>query len=152
MNIIADRMRLTVAVKGGVAEFHLQRALERDPDVSSVEQIDEDGRPDLDVEMRTGRRLLVECKNGRLGPYKGGAGRVEVQKTRSSKGNPASRLYFPEQFDVVAVCLWPETGPPQFRFKLAERLEPDTRFPDRIAPIQRIDGSWAERLADALNR
>jgi hypothetical protein len=77
---------------------------------------------------------------------------VEVQKTRSSKGAPESRLYSPEQFDVVAACLFPATRRWEFRFKATAALVRDPRYPDRLAPVQQVDPSWAERLVAALPR
>ena len=149
LEIITHRKRLKVAVRGGVAEHHLVKTLEDDPVVGDVEQVDTDGPPDVAVTLRDGRRVRVECKNGSPGFYKSGEGRVEVQKTRASKGDPASRYYEPSQFDVLAVCLWPETGPPRFVFRATRDLARHSEFPDRLGVMHRIDDSWAMRIADA---
>lgn len=150
LEIIAHRKRLTVAVRGGVAEHHLIRVLAADPEVASVEQIDADGPPDAEVTLRNGRRVRVECKNGEESFYASGEGRVEVQKTRSSKGDPASRYYEPTQFDVLAVCLWPESGPPRFVYRSTRDLARHPEFPDRLAVLHRINETWATQLSDAL--
>ena len=150
LEIITHRKRLKVAVRGGVAEHHLLKALEDDPDVREVEQVDVDGPPDALVTLHDGRQLRVECKNGEAQFYKSGEGRVEVQKTRASKGDPASRYYEPSQFDVLAVCLWPETGPPRFVFRATSDLARHNDFPDRLAVLHRLDESWAPSLVDAL--
>jgi hypothetical protein len=150
LDIVQRRRRLGVALKGGVAEHHLQRELRADPAVASAEQIDEDGKPDLDVRLRDGREVLVECKNVSPQRYRDGTMKVEVQKTRSQRDDPAGRLYRPNQFDVVAACLFSVTGLWEFRYKAAVRLDPSPRFEGRIAPIQRVDETWRQSLAEAL--
>jgi hypothetical protein len=149
LEIIASRKRLQVAVRGGVAEHHLLKTLERDQGVTSVRGVDQDGPPDAEVELRGGRTLRVECKNGEENKYANGDGRVEVQKTRASKGDPASRYYEPAQFDVLAVCLWPAAGPPRFVYKNTRDLPRHPDFPDRLGVLHRIDASWTSRLEDA---
>jgi hypothetical protein len=149
LEIIASRKRLQVAVRGGVAEHHLLKNLGRDRAVTSVREVDQDGPPDAEVELRGGRRLRVECKNGEENRYANGDGRVEVQKTRTSKGDPASRYYKPTQFDVLAVCLWPTEGPPKFVYRNTRDLSRHPDFPDRLGVLHRIDDSWASRLEDA---
>lgn len=150
LDVIDRRFRLGVALKGGVAEHHLQRELRADPVVASAEQIDKDGKPDFDVQLTDGRRVLVECKNVSPLRYADGAMKVEVQKTRSQRDNPAGRLYLPEQFDVVAACLFSATGLWEFRYRAAADLEASPRFRGRIAPIQRVDDTWQESLVAAL--
>ncbi len=150
LDIIGRRFRLGVAMRGGVAEHHLERALRADPTVRSVRQVDRDGEPDLDVILRDGRRLLVECKNVSPRRYADGTLKVEVQKTRSQRDDPAGRLYPRDHFDAIAACLFSVTGLWEFRYKAASVLDPSPRFPDRIAPAQRVDTSWAETLFEAM--
>ncbi len=150
LEVIRTRMRLAVAVRGGIAEHHLERHLYEDPQVAEARRLDEDGRPDFEVTLRDGRSLLVECKNVSPDRYRDGDLKVEVQKTRSSKGAPESRLYRPEQFDVVAACLFPATRRWEFRFKPTAGLARDSRHPDRLAAIQRVDASWAKRLVATM--
>jgi hypothetical protein len=83
-------------------------------------------------------------------PYRDGAHRVEVRKTRASKGDPASRYYPVGQFDVVAACLFSATRRWEFRFQRTDRLRLHEQFRDRLAAMQRIDASWAATLAAAL--
>jgi hypothetical protein len=149
LEVIRTRMRLAVAVRGGVAEHHLERHLRADPQVAEARRLDEDGRPDFEVTLVDGRVVLVECKNVSPQRYRGGL-KVEVQKTRSSKGAPESRLYLTEQFDVVAACLFPASRSWEFRFKATAAMTRDQRFPDRLAPAQLVDASWAEHLVAAL--
>jgi hypothetical protein len=150
LEIIANRRRLEVAVRGGVAEHHLMKALSTDPKIISVKQIDSDGPPDVEATLRDGRVLGIECKNGEEHHYSNGDGRVEVQKTRASKGDPASRYYEPTQFDVLAVCLWPVTGGPRFVYRRSSQLSRHPEFDDRLAALHRIDASWAGSLANAM--
>jgi hypothetical protein len=150
LELIANRSRLTVAVRGGVAEHHLQRHLDDDPWVQSATLIDRDGEPDFRVVGRYDGVLLVECKNVSPNTYADGTPRVEVQKTRSQRDDPAGRFYRPDQFDVVAACLYPVTGRWEFRFKATANLERHRGHPDRLAVLHRVDGTWTSSLAGAV--
>lgn len=153
LDIIRERPRLGMAVRGGVAERHLERALKGDRQVVSVELSQQEGPPDFVIQLRSRRRrVTVECKNASPRTYADGTPKVETQKTRASKGDPKSRLYDPSQFDVVAACMFGPRGRWEFRYKRASRLDRDANYPDRIAPIQRIDDSWAPSVAAALSR
>lgn len=150
LKIIANRSRLSVAVRGGVAEHHLLLRLREEPGVLSAVQIDVDGQPDVDVALVDGRRVLVECKNVSPNLYGDGSPKVEVQKTRSQKADPAGRFYRPEQFDVVAACLYAVTERWEFRYKATASMARHRQFPDRLAVFHRVDGSWSTSLAGAL--
>ena len=52
LDIISGAFRLAAAVRGGVAEHHLERHLRRVPGVRHVRHIIEDGKPDFEVEYR----------------------------------------------------------------------------------------------------
>lgn len=150
LDIIHTRMRLEVAVKGGVAEHHLQRRLDTDPAVARAKGLDQDGQPDFDVEMVSGTKLLLECKNASPERYANGDYKVEVQKTRATRDDPAGRLYRPEQFDVVAACLYSATRQWEFRYKRTALLERHAKHPDRLAATHRVDLTWSATLDDAL--
>lgn len=151
LEIIAKRARLTVAVRGGVAEHHLGRCLSRNPDVESFELIDLDGQPDYRVVLRDGRTVLVECKNVSPNTYADGTPRVEVQKTRSQHADPAGRFYRPEQFDVVAACLYAVTGAWDFRFKATSEMARHEQHPERLAVLHHVDSSWSDDISQALS-
>lgn len=151
LEIIANRSRLSVAVRGGVAEHHLLLRLRDDPSVIAATQIDVDGRPDVDVTLADGDRVLVECKNVSPHPYADGSAKVEVQKTRSQRDDPAGRFYRPDQFDVVAACLYAITGRWEFRYKATRAMARHPQHPDRLAVLHRVDDSWSTSLADALH-
>jgi hypothetical protein len=151
LDIIRERPRLGMAVRGGVAERHLHRALEGNREVARIELGMQEGPPDFFVRLRSRRgRVAVECKNASATAYADGTPKVETQKTRASKGDPKSRLYDPAQFDVVAACMYGPWRRWDFRYKRSALLERDSAYPDRIAAIQRIDESWAPSLAEAL--
>jgi len=147
MDVIAYRNRLSVAVRGGVAEYHLERLLRNDLNVAHVRRLDEDAKPDFAVTLLSGRTLLIECKNCSPRAYANGDLKVEVQKTRATQGDPAGRLYRRDQFDVLATCVFPATHRWEFLFKATTDLPVDQRFADRLAALQRIDGSWTSDLA-----
>lgn len=104
LDLIGERPRLGMAVRGGVAERHLEKVLRGDSAVTGVEITTGEGPPDFIVRLPTGRTLTVECKNASPVTYADGTPNVETQKTRASKGDPKSRLYDPSQFDVVAAA------------------------------------------------
>lgn len=152
LDIIAERPRLGVAVRGGVAERHLQRSLS-EGQVDLIELDETDGPPDFLVKP-VGRRdkVRIECKNASAKPYADGTFKVETQKTRNPKEDPSKRLYEPSQFDVVAACM---SGPLKkwtFRYKRSALLARDKRHPEKLASIQRIDDTWTPTLAEALAR
>ena len=152
LDIIRERPRVGMAVRGGVAERHLFTVLAADPAVSELRIGQQEGPPDIFATVRGVGRVSVECKNASPKLYADGTPKVETQKTRASKGDEKSRLYDPSQFDVVAACMYGPSQRWEFRYKRAGSLVRDRKHPDRIAAIQRIDPSWADTLRDALKR
>ncbi len=114
--------------------------------MAAVERLDIDAMHDFNVTLTDGRRFRVECKNASPKTSAAGDFRVEVQKTRASKGDPASRFYAADAFDVVAACLFSPTGRWEFRFGVTSEMTKHKDFPDRLAPIQTISGSWVSDL------
>lgn len=151
LDIIGGRNRLSVAVRGGVAEYHLEQQLTGAPGIASVKQLDVDAMHDFDVTLDDGTLLRVECKNASPKRSASGAIKVEVQKTRASKGDPASRFYRAVGFDVVAACLYSPTLEWKFRFGRTEDMARHKDFPDRLAPIQTVTDDWTDSLP-ALKR
>ena len=150
LDIIGRKSRLGMAMRGGVAEHHLGLVLDADPAVDSAEEGQQEGPPDFFVEMADGRRVTVECKNASTELYADGTPKVEVQKTRASKGDPTSRFYGPEAFDVVAACMFGPTGTWTFRFRRSVKLAQHPEHAGKIAPLQRITDAWTTTLAEAL--
>ena len=114
LDVISGAFRLAAAVRGGVAEHHLERHLRQVLGVRHVRHIIEDGKPDFEVEYRK-KPFLIECKNV-LARTQQGLPKVDFQKTRASKADPCSRYYKPTQFHVLAACLHPITQQWEFRF------------------------------------
>jgi len=148
LDLISARNRLAVAVRGGVAEYHLERYLELDDYVLAIQSLDLDATHDFDIETRDGQKLRIECKNVSPHSYADGDFKVETQKTRGSKGDPASRFYPVDGFDIVAACLYSATGKWEFRFARTESLVRHTIYPDRLAPMQRVGSMWKRSLQD----
>jgi hypothetical protein len=151
LEIVAERSRLAMALRGGVAEHHLGRHLRADTAVATAEVGQQEGPPDYWVTMASQEEVTVECKNASPRPYADGSPKVEVQKTRASRGDPLSRFYSADAFDVLAACLYGPTGRWDFRFKRTSALEPHPDHPEKIAPMQRIDASWSDSLVEALS-
>jgi hypothetical protein len=139
-----------MAMRGGVAEHHLGLVLDNDPSVRSAVEGQQEGPPDFFVDMVDGRAVTVECKNASPMLYADGTPKVEVQKTRASQGDPTSRFYGPDAFDVVAACMYGPTREWTFRFRRSAALEPHAVHPEKIAPLQRITDQWSPTLAEAL--
>ena len=145
LDIVESNFRLGVAVRGSVAEHHLDVRLSSDAAVAWHEAIDKDGQPDFRVRLHDGSDLTIECKNALRESYKDGDAKVETQKTRDSG---AGRKYTFDAFDIVAACMFSVTGRWTFKFKRTADLVPWTKDPSRIGAIQRIDGTWVNSLSD----
>lgn len=151
LDIIDVNPRLAMAVRGGVAEHHLGRVLEADATIARATPGRQEGPPDFFVEMVDGRGVSVECKNASPKLYADGTPKVEVQKTRASKGDPTSRFYRPDAFDVVAACMYGPTQRWTFRYRRSRDLSDHQTYPGCIAPLQPITEEWAYTLRDALD-
>ncbi|MFB9320673.1 hypothetical protein [Cryptosporangium minutisporangium] len=147
LDIISGRNRLAVAVRGGVAEHHLEQQLHNHPAVEHVHRLDIDAMHDFDVMLKSGEQIRIECKNASPNATASGRYKVEVQKTRASKGDPASRFYPVEAFDVVATCLFSATGSWEFRFGRTSKMRRHQHFSDRLAPVQEITEEWTNDLS-----
>jgi hypothetical protein len=147
---LQSRFRLFAAVKGSVAEVHLGRALRAMSHITAVEHVDADGQPDFTIRYN-GRPVRIECKNvlGKLSASK--SPRVDFQKTRASKGNPCSRYYSPEQFEVLAACLHPVTHKWEFQYCATRHLAPHKKCPGRLSERVVVEGShWSPSLSKVL--
>lgn len=148
LDAIDRRFRLRVAVEGAVAEAHVEQHIRRlvGKTVDRYEVHDEDGMHDFSVWIR-GRRtpVRIECKNVRNSheAFRSGgeivAYKVETQKTRAAKGDPTSRFYDVNQFDILAVCLGKKTGNWQeMVFVRTLNLATQKSLPKKLATIQRV--------------
>lgn len=153
LGLIAGAPRLKMAVRGWVAERHLQSLLERLPLVTDVRVIEEDGRPDFEVRVQRSRRpLLIECKNVLRTKSKDGLSRMDFMKTRASPADPCSRYYSASDFDVVAACLHAGTERWEFAARQTSAMEPHVRCPGKLLHRVVVDSAWATDLGDVLER
>ena len=132
-DLIEGASRLKMAVRGWVAEVHLERALCAIPEVSDCHRLEEEGRPDIELRWKGSAPILVECKNTLRDTYKDGRPKVDFQRTRASKGDPCSRYYSPNEFSVLAACLHAVTEKWEFRYALTVELPPHRDCEGRIA-------------------
>ena len=143
LDLIQSAPRLKMAVRGWVAEVHLQRYLLTLQDVTQCVPVKGDGRPDLEVRYRGGRPLYIECKNVLRKVYADGVPRIDFQKTRASMSDPCSRYYRPGEFDILAACLHPCTERWEFVFTLTKELAPHPKCEGRLSNKVRIGGGWS---------
>ena len=151
LDIIGGRNRLAVAVRGGVAEHHLEQQLSGAAGIKVVDRLDVDAMHDFDITLHDGTVMRVECKNASPKTSASGAFKVEVQKTRASKGDPASRFYPHDGFDVVAACLFSSTGRWEFRFGRTADMARHKDFPERLAAIQAISSDWTDDIQSLMH-
>jgi hypothetical protein len=148
LNLIDGTRRLKMAVRGWVAEEHLRSVIEKVPGVTLCQRLDAEGGPDLEVAYKKGPRLTIECKNVARERDRYGNPRIDFQRTRASKGNPCSRYYERDEFDVVAACLHAVTDRWNFMYTLPARLPEHQKCSGRISSNIRVDGQWVEAVED----
>lgn len=150
LDVIWSRFRLGVAVRGGVAEHHLGTYLRSLPGVTSVTGIDRDGSPDFEV-IYHDRQFLIECKNVLRKLRPDGKPRVDFQKTRAAKGDPCSRYYDSQAFDILAACLHPVTEAWEFRFAGTSSLDEHEKCKGKLCQRVVVDGTrWKSDLRELL--
>jgi hypothetical protein len=151
MDLIQGASRLKMAVRGWVAEHHLERQLQTLPGIKDCRRLDEEGRPDIELRFRNGRPILIECKNVLRRQAADGRARVDFQRTRAAKGNPCSRYYKPGDFHVLAACLHAVTERWEYRFIPTADLQPHPKCAGRIQSNLRVGPDWHENPVDAFN-
>jgi hypothetical protein len=149
LTLIADSPRLKMAVRGWVAEEHLRRVLETLPGVTECERLNVEGEPDVRLFFQGHGPLYVECKNVLRQRTADGLPRVDFQRTRASKGDPCSRYYRPEDFDVLAACLHAVTEQWEFLYRLPREMAWHRICPGRLSNLVRVDANWS-RAEQAL--
>ena len=166
LEAISQGFRTRADVKGKLAELHLSRIL-RDLQarkvVSRVRWNDADDEPDFELTFER-ERIRIECKNTRSGEqYKRGrhAGwyKAEFQKTRRgidpiTGGN--TRSYAVDRFDLVAVCLFNQTGRWEFLFSSARDLVRRPDNPNLLQVMQPVPkeptGVWSRDIISVLRK
>ena len=132
LDLISSASRLKMAVRGWVAESHLETYLNGIDGVSDCVRLQGDGKPDISLRWRGGRPILIECKNVLRTTYAGGVPKLDFQRTRAAKSDPCSRYYTPGDFDIVAACLHPITERWEFRFALTRSMPAHGQCDGRI--------------------
>ncbi|MFM0325487.1 hypothetical protein [Caballeronia glebae] len=151
LDLIQTANRLKMAVRGWVAEHHLEHFLQGVPGVKDCRRLDIEGGADIELRFRNSGPLLVECKNVLRVTGKGGVPRVDFQRTRASKADPCSRYYQPTDFHVLAACLHAVTEKWEYRFVSTMRLPGHQKCPGRIQNSLRVDTDWYEDPAEVFS-
>jgi len=152
LDVIWGRFRLNVAVRGGIAEYHLGSYLRSIPEITKVREIDEDGKPDFEITFNK-KTYLIECKNVLRARRANGKPMIDFQKTRASKGEPCSRYYDRNAFDVLAACLHPVTERWEFRFARTLALPEHETCRGKLSHKVIVDGfEWSSDIRPLLLR
>jgi hypothetical protein len=132
-DLIDNASRLKMAVRGWVAEAHLESELRNIPGVTDCVRLEAEGQPDISLRWKGGPPILIECKNTLRQTYADGRPKVDFQRTRASKGDPCSRYYSQHDFPVLAACLHAVTEKWEFRFALTSNLPAHQTCKGKIA-------------------
>jgi hypothetical protein len=158
LSAIEHGHRARTDVKGKLAEFYLNKHIEgmlARQEINSFNWSDATGKPDFIVEIK-GSTYRIECKNVRSGRAVFADGyKVELQKTRNAIAGGPSRGYKNDEFDVLAVCLFNQTGNWDFLFADTKKLEVRPAHPDYLVIMQRVpygaNGVWKGTLREVTN-
>jgi len=150
LDAINKRFRAKVTLEGAVAEVHLGKhinKLVREGVIFRYEEHDIDAYPDYTIWIPSNppKPFRIECKNVRDNNEayrKNGvivAYKVETQKTRASKGDPQSRFYGYDQFEILAVCLGKKTHNwHEFMYIETKHLARHTRFRNKLNVMHQV--------------
>lgn len=171
LDALKSRFRARVTLEGAVAEVQMEKKVRTlvGTVVERLEVYDIDGEPDFGIWLfGSNRRLLAECKNVRENrkgteAYREGgkpvAYKAETQKTRASKGDPTSRFYDVDQFDILGVCLGKKTGNwADFMFARTVDLTRHAEHKGKLAVFQRVPlpgeavPPWYDDLGELLRQ
>jgi len=151
LDMIQGNPRLKMAVRGGVAELHLERFMQDVPNITDYRLVNAEGRPDLEVRYKGLGPVLIECKNVLRVPLADGSPRVDFQRTRASKSDPCSRYYRSEEFSILAACLHAVTERWEFRFVPTAVLPGHLKCMGRISSnIRVVEPQWKADAALVL--
>lgn len=150
LDLIQGARRLKMAVRGWVAEHHLERLLATLPGVDECRRLDEEGQPDITLRYKGSRPLLIECKNALRTKASDGSPRVDFQRTRASKNDPCSRYYRPDDFNILAACLHSVTESWEFRFILTGSLPEHQKCTGRIQSNLKVGPGWSNNPVDVF--
>ena len=151
LDLIQGAKRLKMAVRGWVAEIHLEKLLQTVPGVEDCRRLDEEGRPDIALRYRGSDEILIECKNALRATSADGSVRVDFQRTRASKTDPCSRYYRSSDFSVLAACLHSVTLGWDFKFIPTAALAPHSKCEGKLQSNLRIGAGWVSDPAEVLS-
>ena len=159
LSAVQSGFRALVDVKGKLAEYFLEKSLANLKEAGRITDYrwkDVDGEPDFEL-VHLGQTLHLECKNVRSKEvYKkpSPAWKVELQRTRNSMDGTPTRGYRCNEFDILAVCLFNQTGKWEYLYIATENLERRAAAPDFLVIMQRVPfeatGPWKPCLSDVL--
>jgi hypothetical protein len=157
LEAIQRGFRAQVDVKGKLAELFLYRhlvTLQQSGFLAKLEWRDQNGIPDFLIQVR-GRELQVECKNIRSGNEVFPDGyKVEIQKTRSQIAGGPARGYKADEFDILAACLFNQTGQWKHLFCSTTNLARRPKHPDYLVVMQKVPytalGPWHDKIEEAI--
>jgi len=150
LSLIDGTPRLKMAVRGWVAETHLEAELSQVPAITDLKRLEIDGQPDFELRLAGGRELRIECKNVLRRRLADGTIRVDFQKTRASKSNPCSRYYRRDEFQILAACLHPATEKWEFRYQFTKHLAEHRKCPLHLDNKVSVEQHWAAGLEQLL--
>lgn len=146
--------RLRTALRGRVAERHLEDRLRATKGVEDIVCIDRDGQPDFRVTYRGRRAVSIEVKNVRSLKV-AGQPQIDFQRTRATKADPVCGRYYKRgQFEILAACLHPITARWEYKFTSTATLRAHPKCPGRLwhHVVVSQDASWTEDLEEVLDR
>ena len=153
LDLISSASRLKMAVRGWVAETHLESYLKGIDGVTECVRLQGDGKPDISLRWKRSKPILIECKNVLRTTYAGRIPKLDFQRTRAAKSDPCSRYYMPSDFQVVAACLHPVTEQWEFKFALTRELPQHKSCPGRIDNNVRVGAdSFSAQIGAVLDR
>jgi hypothetical protein len=151
--LIDGAARLKMAVRGWVAEQHLEDTLSVISGVSDCRRLNLEGRPDLTLRWKDSPPILIECKNVLRSTDAAGQPRVDFQRTRAAKSNPCSRYYMPSDFNLLAACLHSVTEKWEFKYAVTRELPEHKRCQGRINNNLKVsDDLFTSDVRSALDR
>jgi hypothetical protein len=153
LDLISSASRLKMAVRGWVAETHLETYLKSVDGVTECVRLQGDGKPDISLRWKRSKPILIECKNVLRTTYAGHIPKLDFQRTRAAKSDPCSRYYMASDFEVVAACLHPVTEQWEFRFALTRELPQHKTCPGRLDNNVRVAAdSFSAQIGAVLDR
>jgi hypothetical protein len=152
LDLISSASRLKMAVRGWVAETHLEAHLKSVNGVTECIRLQGDGKPDISLRWKGSKPILVECKNVLRTTYAGGIPKLDFQRTRAAKSDPCSRYYMPSDFQIVAACLHPVTEQWKFTFAPTSELPVHRSCPGRIDNNIRVGDGFSSQIDGVLDK